>query len=413
MLKILLEEFWADLRTQKTRALLTMFAVGWGTIAVVLMLAFGEGLKRAAVNGMLGAGERVFLVWGGTTTEPYEGLPKGRSIPLHEEDLTLLEGVEGVDMVSPSYGRGGVRLQAGTVRTTTYMEGVYPDFQHMRNTHPAAGGRFLNPHDETLRRRVAFIGDTLAARLYPEGPAVGRPLLVDGVPFTVVGVLESKMQSSMSNGPDAERIIIPAAVFRTMYGPKRVDHLLVRPRSAAEADAVEARLYETLGRRYRFDPRDERALRIWNFVEDEKMTRRIATGIQIFLGVVGGFTLLVAGIGVANIMYVVVRERTREIGVRRAVGARRRHVMGQIVFEGMAIALAGGLAGLLLATAIVLGVDSLPAANPAMEFLANPKLPWPIALGTVAILTLTGLLAGYFPARRAAALDPVEALRDE
>jgi putative ABC transport system permease protein len=178
-----------------------------------------------------------------------------------------------------------------------------------------------------MKRRVAFLGDSIAARLYPGENPVGQTLMLDGMPFTVVGVMESKMQTSMNNGPDADRVIIPASVFQTMYGHRFVSHLLVRPRDVREAPAVKARMYEALGRRHNFDSGDERAVRVWDFVEEEKLTRRIAVGIQIFLGVVGGLTLLVAGIGVANIMYVVVRERTREIGLKLAVGARKRHIM--------------------------------------------------------------------------------------
>jgi putative ABC transport system permease protein len=365
------------------------------------------------VDGMLGAGEKMFIVYGGNTTLAFQGLPKGRYIPLHEEDIPLLENIRGVDMVSPSFGRWGTKLEAGKNRTTTFMEGVYPDFEYMRNTYPKLGGRFLDERDEEQRRRVAFLGDSIAARLYPGTSAVGQRLLIDGLPFTVVGVMQSKMQTSMNNGPDAERVIIPASVFRAVYGPTSVDHLLVRPRSVQEAGYVKSQIYETLGRRYHFDPKDDRALGIWDFIEQEKMSRRIGLGIEIFLGVVGGFTLLVAGIGVANIMYVVVRERTREIGTKRAVGAHRHHIMSQFVFEAMAIVLAGGLVGLIFSASVVLLVDSLPNTNEAMQFLANPKLPWPIALGTAGVLALTGLVAGIFPARRAASVDPVEALRYE
>ncbi|HET7273766.1 MAG TPA: ABC transporter permease, partial [Longimicrobiaceae bacterium] len=218
MFKILLEEFLGDLRTQKTRAFLTMFAVCWGTIAVVLMLSFGEGLKRAMVAGMLGAGEQMFMIYGGETTLPYEGLPKGRPIRLHKEDVELLSNVRGVDLVSLSYGRWGTSLQAGDIRTTTMMEGVTPAFSEMRNMYPASGGRFLNPRDQELKRRVAFLGDSIAKRLYPGESAIGKQLLIDGMPFTVVGTMVNKVQSSMNNGPDADRVVIPASVFRTIYG---------------------------------------------------------------------------------------------------------------------------------------------------------------------------------------------------
>ncbi|MDB4950785.1 MAG: hypothetical protein JWM27_3434 [Gemmatimonadetes bacterium] len=415
MWKILLEEFWGDLRTQKTRALLTVFAITWGTISVVLLLAFGEGLKRGVVRGLNGAGSPMFVLYGGETGKLFEGLPRGRQISLHEEDLALLRrSIDDIEMASPSYGRGGVKLKSPELSTTTYMEAVDPAFEELRRMYPASGGRFLNPRDVAERRRVIFLGDSIALRLFPTGSPVGRTLMVDRVPFTVVGVMQSKLQTSMNNGPDKERAIMPASTFRSLYGPRRVNQLLVRPRDPARAPQVKARIYEVLGSRYRFDPTDKRALDVWDMIEDGKETRNIGLGIEIFLGVVGALTLLVAGVGVANIMYVVVRERTREIGIKLAIGARRRHIMTQFVFEAMALSLAGGLAGLAFSTAVVLAVDSIPSnGNMAMEFLTHPKLSAPIALGTVAILTAIGLMAGVFPARRAARMDPVESLRYE
>lgn len=414
MWKNLLQEFVGDLRTQKTRALLTIFAVGWGTLSIVLLLSFGEGLKHAIVSGELGAGEQLFIIYGGTTTRPYQGLPTGRYNPLHEEDLQLLrDAVPQIDMVSASYGKWGTVLKAGTIQTTTMMEGVDPGFSVMRNMYPAAGGRFLNEADVVQRRRVAFLGDSIAQRLFPDTTAVGQTLFVDGVPFTVVGTMVTKIQTSMNNGPDADRIIIPSSTMRTLYGRTNVSSLLVRPRDVTEASHVKRRIYEVLGARYQFDPDDEGALGIWDFIENMRMTKLISGGIQIFLGVVGALTLMVAGIGLANVMYVVVRERTREIGIKRALGARRRHIVTQFVAEATLLAMTGGLIGLALAAALVVGVAAMPDANDAMRFIANPRLSWPIGLGTVAILTGIGVAAGVLPARRAAAVDPVEALRYE
>ncbi len=414
MIRLLLSEFWADLKAQRTRALLTLFAVFWGTLTIVLLLGFGEGLKRAVVEGTLGAGDRTFMVFGGETTQPFNGLPGGRRIRLVQEDLDLLmRAIPEIDAGSVSFGRWGTLLASPRLTTTTMMEGVHVDFSELRSMYPVSGGRFLNAADLVERRRVVFLGDSIASRLFPDGDAIGSTLNVDGLPFTVVGTMASKAQSGMNNGPDADRAVIPATTLQVIYGPRHVSHILVRPRDIREAEVVKRRLYEVLGARYAFDPDDTRALRMWDFIEEARITRAIGLGIQIFLGVVGALTLIVAGVGVANIMYVVVRDRTREIGVKLAVGARRRHIMAQFVFEAVLVCLTGGLAGLALGAGIVAGVAALPDTNDAMFYIGNPALPWPIVLATVGILVAIGIMAGVFPARRAASLDPVVSLRWE
>jgi putative ABC transport system permease protein len=414
MWRILFEEFIGDLRTQKTRALLTMFAVTWGTVAVVILLAFGEGLKTAISTGLLNAGERLYMVYGGSTSRVWEGLPTGRRIRLTEEDLALLmRSIPEIEMGSPSYGRWGTSLRWDENKTTTYMEGVHPSFSEMRRVFSRAGGRFLNEDDLRERRRVIFLGNEIAERLFGDSDPIGETLILDGLPFTVIGVMQEKFQDSSNNGPDADRAIIPASTLKAIYGHRYVNHLLIRPRDTNEAVYVKQRLFDVMGARYRFDPGDERALPMWDFIEDQKMVDSIGLGIQIFLGLVGAFTLLVAGVGVANIMYVVVRERTREIGVKLAVGARRRHIMAQFVFEAMLIALIGGAIGLGVAAGVVALVNAIPAEDQAMQYIANPMLSWPIALVCVSILVTIGLAAGILPARRAAAVDPIESLRYE
>ena len=414
MWKILLQEFWNDLRTQKTRAFLTMFAITWGTISVVLLLAFGEGLGKTMRDGFLNAGDRIFMIYGGETSKTYEGLPEGRRIRLAREDLDLLtRSIPDIDLGSVSYGRWGVALQVGANKTTTYMEGVSPAFDEMRRMFPVQGGRFLNVRDDAKKRRVLFLGNEIAERLFEDEDPVGKEVMLDGLPFTVIGVMQEKLQTSMNNGPDANRAIIPASTFEIIYGYRYVSHLIVRPRSIARAPYVKSEIFRVMGRRYKFDPTDERALPMWDFIEGEKESAKVFLGIQIFLGLVGGLTLLLAGVGVANIMYVTVKERTNEFGVKLAMGARKRHIKTQVIFEALLISLTGGAVGLLFSALVVMGMSSIPNKEGAMQFLANPSISVPIALITVLTLTVIGLAAGFFPARKAANVNPVESLRYE
>jgi putative ABC transport system permease protein len=364
-------------------------------------------------NGMLNAYNRVLMVWGGQTGKEFEGLPKGRRIRFVEEDVKLLkEAIPFIDMISPQY-RKNVTLTFGKVSTTTECEGVTPYFEEMRRMYPVAGGRFLNDQDILQQRRVLFLGIKIAEEIFGEDDPIGKTALVDGVPYTVIGVMQKKIQTSMNNGPDSRRAIIPYNTFRTQFGNKYLNSMVISPKDPNKQELVKSELYRVLGRKYKFDPEDERALRVWDTIESDKIGQKINLGMSIFLGFMGFLTLLIAGVGVANIMYIVVKERTREIGIKMAVGARRRYILAQFVFEALLIAFIGGAIGILFSWSVVALVRLIPAEDGPMQFLGRPILSQGITFLTVTVLALIGLLSGFFPARKAASLDPVESLRYE
>ena len=409
----LLRDFFHDLRAHRTRAILTLVAITWGTIAVVLLLSFGDGLGTQMMKGMMNAGNRIMIVYGMETGLTYHGLPKGRRIRLMEEDATLLQQViPAIDMISPQY-RKNVQLLYGKFSVTTECEGVNPLFEDMRRMFPAGGGRFLNAVDLQEQRRVLFLGEEIAKEIFKNEDPIGKTILVDGVPFTMIGVMQKKIQTSMNNGPDVRRAIMPSTTFRTTYGNIYVNTLVVHPSDPSQQERVKSEIYRVLGRKYQFDPEDERALGIWDFIEAEKISRKIGIGVSIFMFSVGFLTLLIAGIGVANVMYVVVKERTREIGIKMAVGARRNYILGQFIFEALLLAFIGGAIGLLFSYGVVSAVLMIPAEDGPMQFLGRPVLSATTMLMTTGILALIGFLAGFFPARKAASVDPVELLRYE
>jgi len=409
-----IREFFQDLKTQKTRAFLTASAIVWGTLSVVLLLAFGQGFKARMVSGLLNAGDRILVIYGGQTTKSFQGLPEGRSIHLTPEDEKLLkESLSEIDRISVQYGHWNTQLSHGKKSAITYAVGVEPSFEMMRRMYPVSGGRFLNAPDLQQKRRVVVLGSEIANELFGQINPVGQLLTIDGVPFTVIGILQKKLQTSMNNGPDSRRAVMPASTFRAIYGRRYVNQIVIRPRNPDVSKKLEQQIRTLLGRKHRFDPTDSNAIWINSFIEAEKMSRKIFLGIQIFLGIVGGLTLLVAGVGVANIMFVIVKERTREIGIKKAIGAKKSQILSQFIFESVLVTIIGGGIGLFLAWIIVQDTGLLPFDRPPFEYLGKPILNTTIMFLTVFILGLIGLLAGLFPARQAARLEPVESLRYE
>lgn len=400
---------------QKKRAVLTIASIAWGTVAILLLLGFGQGLRDQLMRSRRGMGENIAVIWPGETSKVWQGLPMGRSIRLRIEDVDYLRSRLPDVQIVGEITTWSATLRPGTGRTITgRVTGTNWQYGVVRNHYARPGGRFLDPLDEQYKRRVAFLGDALAKEIFGAVDPVGNVLNINGSPYTVVGVMQHKLQMGSYGGPDEDHLVVPITTLAPQLGRQYLNNLVIKvARPELMADALD-RIRKALAATYRFDPSDEQALAVWNTVRSSEIMENITLGIQLFLGIVGALTLLIGGIGVANIMYAVVKEKTREIGVQMALGARGRWVTGTIVLQGLVYTLAGGLVGGGIAVVLVALLDLVPVeGNQALELLGKPTLSVPIAVATAAILGIVGILAGYFPARRAAAIDPAQTLRYE
>jgi putative ABC transport system permease protein len=405
--------FLVDAARNRKRIGLTVMAIAWGTLSIVLLLSFGEGMKRSFHRTSRGMGEGIGVLWPGATTRAYAGLPSGRPIIFTDEDAELLGArIPEITAISREYSKR-VPVARGTKTVNARVRGVDPSFGEMRNIIPQAGGRFLNDMDSSLKRRVVVLGDELATDLFAKDDPVGKTVLINQSTFLVVGVMQPKVMMGMYSGPDKGQGSIPAPTFKAMFTDAKLGNMVYKPASEEMADQAKAQIYRVLARKYRFDPDDTRALGIWDTRENQRITGNIALGIQMFLGIIGGLTLFVGGMGVANIMYAVVKERTREIGVKMALGAKVRQVMSPFVLEALTMTILGGTLGTVVGLTLMQIIAALPLKGDAFEFLGRPTFSPAIAAATSLILGTVGLLAGYFPARRAASVNPAESLRYE
>lgn len=400
-------QFVQDLRTQRLRTTLTILGIAWGTIAVVVLLAFGVGLEKQSRKNMHGMGNGVVVVFPGRTTIPFEGFPDGRPIRLVEADVTTLESqIPDIYQISAEYSRR-TPMRRGRTNTSPMITGIYPVYGDMRNIIPEPGGRFLNESDQTQRRRVVVLGDEIDRLLFGDEEAVGRQVFIGDTPFTVIGVMQKKTQNSSYNSRDQDRAFVPASTFKSIFGDRYLNNLIYRPSDPERSPAIKASMFEILGRAHRFDAADDDALGVWDTNDMDRMLKYFFIGFNVFMGIIGSFTLTVGGIGVANIMYVVVRERTREIGIKRSVGATRRSILAQFFAETLTIVGTGALLGFVAAVGLVELLGMLPVE----EYVGTPHISSTVAVTTILLLLGIAVLAGFFPARRASRLDPVECLR--
>jgi putative ABC transport system permease protein len=406
----------ATFRAHKMRIFLTMFGIVWGISSVILLVGLGRGFSADQKRRMQTLGKDLVIVWGGRTSSQVGGLAAGREITLTIDDARLIrDECYRIKHVSPEMRRTIPEVSQFN-SASRGVAGIWTSYQDFRSL-LLSEGRLITDDDERDSNRVVILGFAAARQLYPGQPAVGANLLIKSVPYTVIGVLAEKKQNSNYNGPDNDFLFAPySSVARDFPPPEKkgivrgyLDDIVFEVADAETHDEAVVQVRRTLGRVHHFDAKDKDALFIWDTMEGAKLVENIFNVVTIFFGCVAIVTLGLGGIGVMNIMLVSVTERTREIGVRKAIGATRGDILRQFFAESALLTAASGFLGLTLGMGACLALSNLPLP----DFVPHPIISVVSIVVSIITLSVITLTAGMYPAQRAADMTPVESLRYE
>jgi putative ABC transport system permease protein len=420
-----------NLRANKLRSFLTMFGILWGVISVVILSATGEGFQRGNQHVLEELGKNVGIVWGGRTSTQAGGERAGRAILLTVDDARAIEAESTlVAVVSAEIQRGGINVKSAYNAAALQVHGIEPQYQQIRTIDIERGRGFRFTDDEQALR-VAIIGADSTKQLFGDRDSIGATVQLNGLPYTVIGKIRHKDQDSSYSGPDNDLVFVPLTAMmrdfpRTDADPGVVSQIIVSPKSWVVDELpgvldrrtgriedidwpLERDIRRVLAPRHRFDAADRNAVAMWDTTLQTLMFGRMIQKMKDFFGVVGIVTLALGGLGVMNIMLVAVQERTREIGVRKALGATTKQIQRQFFLEGFLLTMLSGTIGLAIALGLCAAVNQLPM--PAR--FQGMTMTWQAGVGAIAALVLVGVVTSTYPARRAALLPPVEALRYE
>jgi putative ABC transport system permease protein len=415
-LKELFGQVFGSLVRNKLRSFLTMAGIAWGIASIVIIVAMGDGFKEGQRNNMRGLGENIVILFGGRTAKQAGGQRAGKRVRLTHDDVEDIRRecwmVENAIGEIESTNRGTSAYNSGAFDT----DGVEPDFNKLRNV-AIFEGRWFSGDDDKQGRRVAVIGPKVKKQLFGgRTKVIGEQISINSLPFEIIGLLADKNQNSSYGSLDESKVFIPYQTAvrdippkEAFYFPGLLDDIIYKPRSLKEFESARLQVVKLLARNHSFDPQDDSALGVWDTLENAKEVDSIFESMTVFLSAIALVTLSLGGVGVMNIMLVTVSERTREVGLRKALGATRQRIMVDFLVEGCLLSFASGAIG----WSIAYGLSSLLTLVKMPEMFPGLPVTMTTTIATFAALTVIAILSSLFPAWRAASLTPVEALRSD
>ncbi|UTF58823.1 ABC transporter permease [Gilvimarinus sp. DA14] len=408
-----LQEIFYTLRRNKLRTALTAFGVFWGIFMLILLLGAGRGMQNGVMDSFADNALDTIIIWSGTTSVAYRGQGLGRRIGYTDDDITALrQQVDGLRFITGANSMGQGTVTYGNKTGFFDLYGIDDTYFKIRDQVPFPSGRTVNYLDNFETRKVAVIGTSVRDRLFgANAQPEGKMIQVNNINLTVIGVFHDRN----NNGRDSERVFVPYSTFTKTFGRGNQVHVIwARPKPDVDGFALEEEIVTLLKKRHNVSPQDHRAIQTFNFAEPAKMVKGLFVAINGFIWFVGLGTLTAGIVGISNIMIITVKERTREIGIRKALGATPFSIVSTLLLESILVTSIAGYAGLVLGVALIeLMAYGLQVSGAQMEFFKRPEVNFSAAVTALVLLVVVGGLAGLMPAIRAARIPPIEAMRAE